>query len=354
LAKGLLDSPVLVIGAAHVDVFADYNQKDAENLDKIGTVRFSVGGTAYNIAVNLGQNRIPVELITVIRDKSFPSIWIAERLESAGVATGNMQLVENARDSGFVAIRCQGELENAVTATAIGSVPLNTPNTDAAIQRAKLVVLDCNLPTHEIAQLLEAAHFARKPTLVAAVSDSKVTKLVERQNKTRFEIDVVVLNLTELRAVTDPQYRPLTRANATEICGLLGAKHVIVTMGADGHTVVTSGHDPQSFPAPTVEGFVSSTGAGDALTAGVLAYWYQNLQLDLQYGAHGESDSEQGFARGRRDGGRASIGGRLPRNGSYRSQANDLSRKASHRRGHNCIDGRVDCDLYRGTIPSRC
>jgi pseudouridine kinase len=272
---------ILVVGAAHVDVLADYGSGSQARLDRVGSIRFSVGGTAYNIAINLGQMRIPVEFVTILRRDSFPSFWISQRLEAAGVSIDHVQNVEGIQDSGFVAIRRDRELEMAVTASAIESQTLPANEVDEAIQRARLVVLDCNLPQHEIARLLEVAHFAQKPTAVAVVSDSKVTRLVERENKQRYVIDIVAMNERELEAVRPYKQFPTTKADATEVCELFAAKTVIVTRAAAGHAVLNRNDEPQSYPAPSAVTVVSSTGAGDALMAGVLSYWYRNQRLDF-------------------------------------------------------------------------
>lgn len=271
---------VLVIGAAHVDVLADYETSDQDKLDKVGTIRFSVGGTAYNIAVNLGQVGIPVEFITVLRNNSFPTAWISQRLESASVSMRYVEYVTGVPDSGFVAIRCGRELENAVTASAIGSRPISSKTADTAIERSRMVVLDCNLPTHELSQLLEKAHFHRKPTVVAVVSDSKVGRLLEREHP-EYPIDLVSLNNRELAAIRPGLAVPQSDVDATAICDLLSANTVILTLGEKGHLVLTRNRPPMAFRAPNVKKVVSSTGAGDALVSGVLTYWYRKQQLDF-------------------------------------------------------------------------
>lgn len=80
---GIEDS-VLVIGDAHIDVIADY-LPGSPYLDKPGEVRYGIGGTAFNIAINLGQHGIPTTLLAVLKRGSFSSVWIEERLCSANV-----------------------------------------------------------------------------------------------------------------------------------------------------------------------------------------------------------------------------------------------------------------------------
>lgn len=48
-----------MVGAAHINVWADYLLIIADKVDKIGKAKFAVGGTRYNIAVDLAQAGIP-------------------------------------------------------------------------------------------------------------------------------------------------------------------------------------------------------------------------------------------------------------------------------------------------------
>lgn len=269
---------VLAVGAAHIDVFADYSSGEHDKLDKVGSVRYAVGGTAYNVAVNLGQAGIPVALLTMARRNSFTSTWILERLESNGVDTRFVDLRDGTGDSGFIAIRRDQALETAVTASVMGTQPLKVSMLKAAVEHARLVAFDCNLPADEISLLLECATHRQKPLAAAAVSDSKVRRLLTTGTSGP-RIELVVLNEKELEAAGVASI-PSTAAEARAICKQFGAKDVILTRGPAGHLVVRGSGDILSFPAPDVERIVARSGAGDALFAAMLAYWYKTRRLD--------------------------------------------------------------------------
>jgi sugar/nucleoside kinase (ribokinase family) len=164
---------VLVAGAAHIDILADYRSMDQPRMDKIGSILYSVGGTAYNIAINLAQSGVPVSLLTVLKKNSFSSTWICERLKSTGVDFDLIDFSEKVRESGFVALRTDGVLNTAVTSTAVGEHSFPPHLIDQAVLNARIVVIDCNLATDQMSLLLNCAMKHNRPTVVAAVSDSK-------------------------------------------------------------------------------------------------------------------------------------------------------------------------------------
>jgi sugar/nucleoside kinase (ribokinase family) len=182
---------VLVIGSAHIDVFADYDAADQDKMDKIGTVRYAVGGTGYNIAINLGQLGVPVALLTLIRRNSLPSTWILERLESSGVDTRFVDPRDRTNDSGFVAIRKDHQLETAVIASVMSAQPLNVARVTAAIENARLVAFDCNLPTiwaKEPAKAVDyfvialLSHESLIPNCVLKISSRNAAQFLKRDN----------------------------------------------------------------------------------------------------------------------------------------------------------------------------
>ena len=266
---------ILVVGAAHIDVLADYSAGDEPNVDKVGHVRYSVGGTGYNLAINLAQAGIPVVFLTVLKEHSFSSIWIRERLEAAGVRSELLQLSDHIPESGFVGIRCDGRLHSAVTATAVGEFMFRADLLDEAVQNARLVAIDCNLAVDQMALLMDYAMRHRRPISVAGVSDTKVVRLLQLGDHKAF--DLVVLNEIEAKVILG--HKP--HGQLDQICEQLQAEEVVVTMGPNGYRVFSKLGPPRHYQAPQVEKMVSRTGAGDALFAGILAYWYQHQRLDF-------------------------------------------------------------------------
>jgi pseudouridine kinase len=268
---------VLVVGAAHIDVMADYRSRDALRLDKVGKVRYSIGGTGYNIAVNLGQDAVPVALVCVLKKNSFSSVWIRERLEGANVDTKFVELSAQIPESGFVGIRRDGDLEGAVTASAIESHTFRTDALRSAIKASALVVVDCNLDAVQLGTVVALAQESARPVVVAAVSDSKVLRL---RGLAGSPLDLIAMNERELGALGFDVGCADRPDVARGWCDSLHARSILITRAVRGHLVVNADGGVRSFPAPPTTDIVSTSGAGDALLAGLLAHWYRTGVFD--------------------------------------------------------------------------
>ena len=58
-----MTAPILICGAAHLDIVGEYSRSAASVTDKPGEIIYSVGGTAYNVAANvtdLVKSNVPV------------------------------------------------------------------------------------------------------------------------------------------------------------------------------------------------------------------------------------------------------------------------------------------------------
>jgi pseudouridine kinase len=270
----------LVIGAVHIDVIADYAAAQIDKLDRIGRVRYSIGGTGYNLAVNLAQGYVPTAFLSVVKKGSFSSVWIRTRLREAGVALDYLQTSDRIDESGFVAVRKNHELEIAVTSTTISSLPIDRGLVERALDGAKIVLADCNLSEDQLSLIVETANQLGKPMLVAGVSDSKAMRVLELPE--RLTVDVLSLNERELAAIELAPLDEMTAQQTAELCSRMRAKNIVVTRGKHGHVVLSRHGTKQLFNAPTTDRLVSSTGAGDALLAGLAASWYQEGSLDWQ------------------------------------------------------------------------
>ena len=73
-------SYILTIGSCILDIVATYDEEQSKYIDKIGNVRFSVGGIAYNISSYLRSLQYETKLFTYIKKDSFSYILISNRL----------------------------------------------------------------------------------------------------------------------------------------------------------------------------------------------------------------------------------------------------------------------------------
>ena len=269
---------VLIVGAAHIDVIADYAAAAAGRLDKAGDVRYSIGGTGYNLAVNLGQDGVAVAIVCVLKHNSFSAVWTRERLEAANVDCRWVETSAAVPESGFVGIRRDGQLEGAVTASAIAHHTFNAARLRQAVGGARVVVVDCNLDAVQLSAVIALAQELARPVVVACVSDTKVRRLL--QQAPAKPLDLVALNEGELHAAGLALDDAPRAEQASAACAALHTQTLLVTRGERGHVVLGRDGAVQVFPAPTNVAVQSTSGAGDALLAGIVGDWWRHNRLD--------------------------------------------------------------------------
>src|SRR6186713_1662474 len=78
---------VLVCGSIHLDVFGDFSGTQKRRIDKEGEVHCSIGGSAFNVAVNIAnEGGVNVALFTHVRANSPVTDIIFSRLREEGVS----------------------------------------------------------------------------------------------------------------------------------------------------------------------------------------------------------------------------------------------------------------------------
>lgn len=269
------DEYILVVGATHPDIFADYRGSQADQIDKIGELQYSIGGTAYNIAVNLGQNHLNVALYTFVKSDSLFTELILDRLEHNGVRTDFVQRHEYMPESGFVALREDGNLVSAVTASGITEVAFDPKDIKKAIKDAVFVVVDCNLDKRQLELIVAIANDFDKKVLVSGVSESKAKRIESVSGN----IDLFTLNYSEVCSLLECD--DFAQSDLCEACNDLGIKQMVVTQGKDGY-IVADRQDVSHYSAPKVNKVVSTSGTGDAFLAGKSHYLYENGAIDWE------------------------------------------------------------------------
>jgi sugar/nucleoside kinase (ribokinase family) len=90
-----------------MDVIGDFTSADQHDVDKVGEISHSIGGTAFNIAVGIANaGGVTVAMYTHLRAKSMVTDLILSRLHEEGVSTKYVVRDPTInKDSGFVAHR---------------------------------------------------------------------------------------------------------------------------------------------------------------------------------------------------------------------------------------------------------
>lgn len=282
----------LVVGSAHLDTIA--YATDTKPRDAIGYARFFAGGTAFNVAAWLSHHRQAPRLFTYLRKDSYLSDAIFGVISRCGVKTPyvfreNIVCGHLLDDSAFIAHIDANthSLIQAISAVNIGKLDLpdhvrETSRLRRAMEWADICVIDCNLSPSTIGFICREARADRNVAIVVAgVSAPKIRRYVELRLDAAHRADLLCANHEEIAslftAATDRNLvarlsgTALQPKDGQRICERANAQRV--TVSNDKGFFLASPEGVDFFPAPRThrDRIVSTTGAGDALLAGMVA-----------------------------------------------------------------------------------
>ncbi len=257
---------ILVIGSAHLDILAEFNdfgQEDA--IDKIGSaVNLGFGGTALNISAWLDELGYRPFLFTAIDHSSFTGQAVLNALRAGRLSTKYVLDDSQLSDSAFVAGLTGGDLNFAVSYMGVGESGRMEDALSEVVPRFRWVVFDCNLSKWMIGVIAELCRDTRATLIGTATSDTKADRLLSAQP---YGIGAVSLNLREAGALLDvaepnpEQFR--------ELRAQLNCETLLVTVGKEGWYLVQN--DVAHYSPPLGIDPISTVGAGDAACAGLIS-----------------------------------------------------------------------------------
>ena len=251
---------VIVIGGANIDISATTAGPFVARDSNPGTVRITPGGVGRNIAHNLVLLGDEVSLITIFGADSFGRI-LKDSCKSLGIDISLSETRRGSRNACFVSINgSDGDLLGGVADMAVTG--LMTPEWIESrlneINRSDAVVADANLPAETLSFLVGSC---LPPLYLDAVSSAKVGRLRAALQMTRFsdnKIFVVKCNRLEAEVLLPEDG---TYDNYIQ--------RLYVSLGSEGVLIRENGEQTQIQSLP-VTGIVNTTGAGDALLAGIV------------------------------------------------------------------------------------
>jgi pseudouridine kinase len=252
---------IIVIGGTNIDIKAKTTASYIAATSNPGNVAFTPGGVARNIAHNLGSLGVGVALISAIGNDPPGEIAIAAT-SAAGVDL-SLCLRSDAATGSYVAVLDEkGELVAAVNDMRIleNLKPQNVKPHHAALQAAKLIVVDCNVRPDLLDYL--ALHFSEK-LVVEPVSVAKSQKL--RTLLEKHEVFMATPNRDQLEALADTDHMDQACMELHE----RGLQNLVVHMGSEG-AVLSSGKGMKKIPCVSHAQVSDVTGAGDAAVAGLV------------------------------------------------------------------------------------
>lgn len=273
------EAPVLVIGAASVDIVGVLQGDLQTGTSNPAHIRTSFGGVGRNVAENLARLGQAVTLLTVVGEDQNGEQLIKATAE-AGVNMSAVKRTSHHPTGTYLGVvNTSGELQLALDDMRAMTLlrPDYLKEHEDLFHEASLLFLDANLPKESLRTALSLARAARLPVC----ADPTSTSLAEKLKPYLKRLHLVTPNSAEAAVLTGGAYNTARRREALQAAKYLvsqGVDIVIVAMAAFGvcyATSETSGY----IPAIRTE-IVDPTGAGDAMTATVLFALLNDIPID--------------------------------------------------------------------------
>ncbi|HET8728426.1 MAG TPA: carbohydrate kinase family protein [Alphaproteobacteria bacterium] len=262
-----MTAAIACFGAAHIDHKAHAAGSVRLGTSNPVTIVRSPGGVARNVAESLARLGCRIALVSRLgRDRDGDQV--AGDIAGLGVDISFSGRSESGRTAGYTALLDgRGELVVAMADMAIYDevTPDLVEPLLPALAAYPVWFLDTNFPDGTVRFLLD--HRPPEVVLVAvdAVSVAKADKLRGQLDR----IDLLIANRDEIGFLADMEIRaPLDVCEAANRLRAEGVGTIAVNMGADG-SFLASDRTYDFLPAMPAR-VCDVTGAGDALTAGVL------------------------------------------------------------------------------------
>jgi pseudouridine kinase len=271
------DLPVLVIGAAGVDVVGRLDSELQAGTSTPARIRFSFGGVARNVAENLARLGQPVRLVTAV-GKGYFGEQLLKQVSDAGVDVSHTLRTEEPT-SAYLAVLSQGVKQFALD--DMRSIAALTPaylrDNYSLFKEASLLFVDANLPEPTLKTAFSLARRAQLPVF----ADPTSVTLAPRLGPYLSRIKMITPNSAEAAAYCDQTFEDADQNQAAE------AAKFLVSQGV-GIALITLAEFGVCYATSTTSGFIRAintdiidpTGAGDALTATVIFALLNDIPLD--------------------------------------------------------------------------
>jgi len=257
---------VVVIGAANIDTKGRARGELLPATSNPGEIRVSAGGVGRNIAENLGRLGVPTLLLSAVGDDE-AGRHILEVTVAGGVDVSQV-IVSDSRSAAYLAVLDEkGAMRLSIDDMAIMEevTPRYIYDRRRFIRGAKMVVMDANLSPAAMASALRLATKAGVPVCGDPVSVALAPRLKDHLSY----LSIITPNAQEAEVLSESPVRDRFEATgAAQKLVSWGVKVAIITLAEEGLCYATS-QEKGHIPAIDCE-VADATGAGDALTAGVV------------------------------------------------------------------------------------
>jgi pseudouridine kinase len=273
------ESPVLVIGAAGIDMIGRLRSEIQMETSNPARIRTTFGGVARNVAENLALLGQPVTILSVVGEDDNGD-RLLKKLAEAGVDISHVGRSNQHPTGAYLAIvDNNGELQVALDdMRAINEItPQYIRQFEPLFRASSLLVIDMNLPKDTLRTVMSLARRARLPVCADPTSNSLAEKLRPHLG----QLHIITPNRAEAALLAGQPVVASRRRGAIHAAKKLvsmGVNIVIVALAEFGvvyATSETSGHIPAIRTS-----IVDPTGAGDALTATFIFASLNGIPID--------------------------------------------------------------------------
>jgi len=278
-APVLMDGPVLVIGAAGVDIVGRVKGELKRDTSNPAQILSSFGGVARNVAENLSRLGEDVILLTAVGTDRVGDQML-DGLAAAGVDVGHvLRLPEQQTGSYLAVVNARGVLQYALDdmriINAISSEFLH--GKESLFEQASLVFIDTNLSKECLRTVFSLARRNNLPIC----GDPTATSLAMKLNPYLGRLFMITPNYIEAGMLCGRDLSPTRPEGALDAAKSLvnqGVEIAIITLAQFAlcyASAETCGH----VPAIETE-VVDPIGAAEALTAAVIFGLMNEIPLD--------------------------------------------------------------------------
>lgn len=272
---------VLVIGGANMDISGNLSISPKEGDSTPGQVHTSAGGVARNIAENLARLGHTVKLLSAIGNDIYGQ-KLLEHTQQAGVDMSDCWVLNQIPSSTYLSIHLpDGNMLAAVNDMAILEEinPARLQEKQDKLKHASCVVLDCNLSPSALEYLF--SQLPNTAVFVDTVSAVKCQRILPWLQL----VHTLKPNRLEAQTLTGIDLDHPSKALAVaQSLHDKGVQQVVLSFAELG--LFFSHINGENFwQAPTPTTIVNVTGAGDALCAGLVHGFFENLstQATMQF-----------------------------------------------------------------------
>ncbi len=266
---------VAVVGAINLDFSAASAQSLIPHDSNPGHICQGAGGVGRNIAENLVRLGFSTCLVSVVGD-DLPGQDVLANTQAAGVDVQGVSVLAGHKTATYLSVHdASGDMVLAINDMAILEQlqPALIQPSLAQMNQASVWVTDCNLPENTLQFLLCEQMFT--PIFVDAVSAAKCRRIIPWLGR----IHTLKCNGLEAQALTGLAVEsPEQACAAAQQLHRAGVRQVVVSLGALGVSWCDldgiTGHQAASDVK-----VLNTSGAGDALMAGLVAAHLQNWPL---------------------------------------------------------------------------